>query len=385
MIAQRRGIPFLLPLLWLVATATPTHAQQQQARGQVRCESNGSYLRCPAAGTWRGARLVQQLSTKPCLQGRTWGFDRNAIWVNEGCRGVFDAGDPYANVGQRVTCASAGNARTECPADTRYGVKLIRQLSTVRCIQNTTWGTSEGTLWVDRGCRGEFEIGDQVPGGPESSERLTCGTATGLQVTCRTNGYATSVELVRDLSSGRCRQGETWGHTDSFIWANRACRGEFLVTYRGDSGGPQPGGPGTLTQRVTCGGASNQRVVCSVDGSISSARLIRDLSVNRCRQNTSWGYDASGLWINGGCIGDFELAVRGGAGGGADYTREIICGTPSGQQVTCRTDGYATGVRLVQDLSGGRCRERVNWGFTDSYVWANQGCRGRFAVSLSRQ
>jgi Protein of unknown function (DUF3011) len=68
----------------LVSTAV---AQHQEARGSVRCESNGPYIRCPAYGSWRGARLVQQLSQKVCIQGKTWGFDRNAIWVIDGCRG----------------------------------------------------------------------------------------------------------------------------------------------------------------------------------------------------------------------------------------------------------------------------------------------------------
>jgi hypothetical protein len=384
MSAHHRGIRLVLPFLgFLLASAIPA-AAQQEARGSLRCESNGSYLRCPASGTWRGARLVQQLSNKPCLQGRTWGFDRNAIWVNEGCRGVFDAGDPYANAGERVTCASAG-ARTECPADTRFGVKLIRQLSQVGCVEGRTWGTQEGGLWVDRGCRGEFEIGGQTGGVPETGERMTCGTPTGLQVTCRTNGYATAVQLVRDLSSGRCREGDTWGFTDSFIWTNRACRGEFMVTYRDGPGDVKPPvAGGTVAQRVTCGGSSGQRVTCAVDRGITLARLLRDLSGGRCRQNVSWGYGPTSLWINNGCVGEFELAVRSGpGGGGGTLTRELVCGAATGQQMTCQTNGYATSVRLIADLSGGRCRERVNWGFTDSYVWANQGCRARFLVTYS--
>ncbi len=47
----------------------------------------------------------------------------------------------------------------------------------------------------------------------------------------------------------------------------------------------------------------------------------------------------------------------------------------------CRTGGNATSVRLVQDMSGGVCRERQNWGHTDSFIWTNRGCRGRFEVT----
>ena len=44
---------------------------------------------CPAGGTIASARLVQQPSRSACVQGRTWGFDSNGIWVDRGCGGLF--------------------------------------------------------------------------------------------------------------------------------------------------------------------------------------------------------------------------------------------------------------------------------------------------------
>jgi hypothetical protein len=379
-----------LLLCLLVAGAASLQAQQE-TRGTVRCESDGSYRRCPAGGTWRGARLVQQVSSKPCLQGRTWGFDRSAIWVNEGCAGVFDAGNPYTAVGQRVTCASVGNARAECPADTRYGARLIRQLSTVGCVEGRTWGTTDDGVWVDRGCRGEFEMGEESDGQTGiggATERIVCGSPTGRQLTCRTNGYATTARLVRDLGGGRCREGQNWGFTDSFIWTNAGCRAEFEVTYRYATGGGDAGGE-ALAQRITCGASTGQRVTCATEGAITTARLLRDLSGSRCRQNLTWGYDRQSLWIDDGCTGEFEVMVRAGAAGqdgaGATATREMICGGAGAVQVTCRTEGYASGVRMTADLSGGRCRERQTWGFTSTYLWTKEGCRARFQVTYRGQ
>ena len=132
---------------------------QAQALALVTCESSGSLRTCPAATTWRGARLVKQLSKAPCLQGESWGFDRHGIWVDKGCRGTFEAGDPFTNAGERVTCASALGKRVECGADTRFGVRLVQQISDSPCRENVTWGTAPRTIWVDRGCRGEFEVG----------------------------------------------------------------------------------------------------------------------------------------------------------------------------------------------------------------------------------
>ena len=199
----------------------------------MRCESsNDSYQRCPATGTWQGARLVQQISTSPCIQGRTWGFDQNAIWVNNGCRGIFEAGNAFANAGQRVTCA--GDGRTECPADTRYGVTLTRKLSQAACTEGTSWGYGNNVIWVDRGCRAEFQVK-----GPSAGGRRWLYRDGSLRHHERPAGHLPHGRLRNERATEpgperrRCRQGQTWGYTDSFIWANNGCRGQFLVTLAG--------------------------------------------------------------------------------------------------------------------------------------------------------
>ena len=125
---------------------------------QVRCESRGGFLRCETPFARRGVRLVQQLSNAACTEDATWGYDRNAIWVDRGCRGIFEAGDPVANQGERVTCASDGSYY-QCPADTNDGIRLIRQLSNAECRPGFSWGYDRGHIWVDRGCRAEFQAG----------------------------------------------------------------------------------------------------------------------------------------------------------------------------------------------------------------------------------
>src|SRR5215813_13014662 len=96
-----RGLLLAAALLAGGAGVRPAWAQLSDGQS-VTCESSGRLTRCQAALTWRGARLVRQLSQAPCLQGETWGFERNAIWVDQGCRGAFEAGDPFANIGERV-------------------------------------------------------------------------------------------------------------------------------------------------------------------------------------------------------------------------------------------------------------------------------------------
>jgi hypothetical protein len=56
---------------------------------QITCESQqGNRQKCPTNGG--DVRLVNQLSRNPCVEGQTWGADRDGIWVAGGCRAVFE-------------------------------------------------------------------------------------------------------------------------------------------------------------------------------------------------------------------------------------------------------------------------------------------------------
>ncbi len=366
----------------LIAFPARTSAQVD-ARGIVTCQSSGGLMRCPAVASWRGARLVTQMSQAPCLQNQSWGFDTRGIWVDKGCRGTFAAGDALANAGDRVTCASSNGQRFECPARTQYGVRLIKQISTSPCRQNTTWGTTQTAIWVDRGCRAEFEVNrgsvtpPKLPG--TSNQSLTCGTPANSRVQCPVNGYATSVRLVRDLSAGRCQENRSWGFTDSFIWANNGCRAQFEVALR--SGG---GGAGAGTQLITCGLSSGQYAACRGGGPIREVRLSRDLSgAGRCTPPQSWGHSTVEVWTRNGCRGEFQVIYENAptAGVPPGSSRAFACGVITGDRTQCKTGGYATSVRLVRDLSGGRCRPGQTWGYTDAFIWTSSGCRAEFEVT----
>jgi len=58
----------------------------------------------------------------------------------------------------RVSCNSEGG-RVNCDADTSGGVRLSRQSSdSSRCEEGSTWGYTARGVWVDRGCKAEFEL-----------------------------------------------------------------------------------------------------------------------------------------------------------------------------------------------------------------------------------
>jgi Protein of unknown function (DUF3011) len=50
--------------------------------------------------------------------------------------------------------------RNSCRVNTSGGVRLVRQRGDADCIYNRTWGYDRGGIWVDRGCRADFEVGN---------------------------------------------------------------------------------------------------------------------------------------------------------------------------------------------------------------------------------
>lgn len=58
----------------------------------ITCSSNDGRRNFCAVDTHRGVRMVNQRSGSPCIQGRTWGFDRRGVWVDRGCRADFAVG-----------------------------------------------------------------------------------------------------------------------------------------------------------------------------------------------------------------------------------------------------------------------------------------------------
>ena len=70
--------------------------------------------------------------------------------------------DPELQVGVNLGEYRYGDNRTRyCNVDTRYGVQIVRQLSRDPCVEGRSWGMTQNSVWVSRGCRAEFSTGDR--------------------------------------------------------------------------------------------------------------------------------------------------------------------------------------------------------------------------------
>jgi len=236
-----------LPLIGLFILAVALPAMSLPQGNIVLCASeDGRRHSCPA-DTRGGVQMTRQHSSSPCVQGSTWGFDRQGIWVDRGCRAEFTIGTyndrpisgPMGGImggqgmgGQVIACSSDDGRRHICPADTRGGVQMTRQHSESPCRQGSTWGFDRQGIWVDRGCRAEFTLTNYSyhdfrnhwgRGG-----EISCSSDDERRHYCET-GPVRSVRLQQQVSGSPCIEGRTWGRDRNGIWVDRGCRAVFRV------------------------------------------------------------------------------------------------------------------------------------------------------------
>lgn len=134
----------------------------------VRCESDSGRSNLCVMDTRGGVDLVRQLSRSACIRERSWGWSEQGVWVSGGCRAEFRTrgggrvGGPAAGGLQSLRCESVDGRKRHCPVDTRGGVRLVRQLSRTACIEGDSWGHDRRGVWVQGGCRADFEVGGRV-------------------------------------------------------------------------------------------------------------------------------------------------------------------------------------------------------------------------------
>ncbi len=77
----------------------------------VRCESGrlGRYKQC-AAKTEGRVELVRELSGNRCQQWKSWGYDRDGVWVDKGCRAEFRVGKDGGGAGTAIAVGAVAGA-----------------------------------------------------------------------------------------------------------------------------------------------------------------------------------------------------------------------------------------------------------------------------------
>lgn len=229
----------------------------------------------------------------------------------------------HAQQGEAVetfTCESMDNSHKEC----RYRsggtvtVHVNRQLSHTRCVFNQNWGTFDGGVWVDGGCRAEFVV-RRPPSNPAyrpvggQHQTITCESRDNRTAQCEVRGIdPRSVHLERKLSSSACIEGRTWGVSDGEasppgIWVTNGCRATF--SYRTGGGSFNAYGGTPYDYEMECESLNGRWNHCEVQ-QVHMARIEVINGNDACREYKAFGVDDTGIWVRNNCQAAFRIRYR---------------------------------------------------------------------------
>lgn len=232
------------------------------------------------------------------VQRSNWTFSqiKSDIATSLGGSGWRPPG-PNPGNGNSIRCESNDDRSKTCRTPWAAQSRLIRQISSTRCVEGQNWTSSRGQVTVNRGCRAEFGPGNG--GGQQQPVSVQCESTDDRMRTCGSNLHG-QISLQRQISSTRCVEGSNFGLRNGSVWVDRGCRGVFLVQQGNGNRPPQP------AYSVTCSSTNNRYTTCAWDARRGQPYLLQTLSSGACTEGRTWGYSArTGLWVNLGCRGRF--------------------------------------------------------------------------------
>lgn len=222
---------------------------------------------------------------------------------------------------ETFVCESQDNGHNECRyrASGEVTVHVNRQMSRSRCVFNESWGTFDGGVWVDYGCRAEFVV--RRPPGSRQSYRpvggglstITCQSMNNAYQECRVRDIdASNVHIERQLSGAPCEQGYSWGVSEGEnsppgIWVDRGCRATFSYGKRGRSHSRHSGTPHDF--ELPCESLRGEWNHCNVHH-VHMARVELINGNEECNAYKSWGVDDTGIWVRNNCQAAFRVRYR---------------------------------------------------------------------------
>lgn len=198
----------------------------------------------------------------------------------------------------------------------RTTAALLGMLALAGCVGYGYPGTGYGG-YPPAGAPGGYPGGGYYP--PGAGVPAYPGGGYGTTVRCESNDGRTQycaanvrggVRLTRQLSRTDCIQGRNWGYDNRGIWVAGGCRAEFVTgtggSYRPGYGNPGYGNPGYGSQVLRCESIDGRERRCSVPVRVR-VELGKQLSRTRCVQGQNWRWDHGGIWVTGGCRGEFRV------------------------------------------------------------------------------
>jgi hypothetical protein len=140
---------------------------------------------------------------------------------------------------------------------------------------------------------------------------------------------------------------------------------------------------------VSCGSARGAPNYCRAD--LRGLRFLdlQQQSRSDCIRGQTFGFDAGGVWVRGGCRAHFWFVPgrdRGrDRGWGRDDGRNVgweqtfVCASIDGRRSVCAVPRQAR-VELLRQISRSACVRGETWDHERGRVWVDDGCRAEFGL-----
>ena len=260
----------------------------------------------------------------------------------------------------------------ECRVGSSGRIRLLMELSDRMCHEDISWGTvSIGVVWVSRNCRATFVVDQPKPQLAMDAPpmKVVCESQKGDRQICPAETRR-GVALAQQLSKASCEEGKSWGFDveRGLVWVDHGCRAEFFL-----GGTNVVPAAAKLDATILCESADGKRHTCKAETS-AGVQLVRQLTDDACTYGREWGYDAEGVWVAKGCRAEFAVSAK-----PRVMVSSLMCESKNGARTHCDGD-TRYGVALFRKLSDDKCVLGESWGFDETGVWVDAGCRAQFAL-----
>jgi hypothetical protein len=195
----------------------------------LRCDSRpGGYNYC-RANTKNGVSLKSQHTRHACYQNDTWGYDRNGVWVSNGCSATFrigkDDGDTAAAIGLGILALGVIGAiasqddnddQDDYPPPSAPPPGYDPNYPPDQQYPDGSYPPPDGD--------DPYDPYDNYGG----TQVISCDSKNYKRRYCPApvRNYA---QLVQQRSKRACRFNKSWGYDQGGVWVNKGCRGEFAI------------------------------------------------------------------------------------------------------------------------------------------------------------
>jgi hypothetical protein len=184
--------------------------------------------------------------------------------------------------------------------DASGGVRLSRQLSSQGCWQNDTWGYDRNRIWVDRGCRAEFQVGTQNSANTANAVAAAAvvGLAAAAIIASNKNDDHHNNKHNNNYSNNYNNRYDTNYYDRYYDSYDDRHYANTRYGYNGYGGDPR--------RIFSCESRNDRRNYCDIPKR-GHVEVYKQRSASPCTYGRSWGVDGNSVWVKDGCRAEFAV------------------------------------------------------------------------------